>query len=351
MSAALSARDLHVERRAPGGRFVLDVAHLDVNAGEVLAILGPNGAGKSTLLRILAGLEAPMRGEVERAATGPVTMVFQRPIALAGSVEHNVRVALRAQGFDPQEIERRALRALAHFGITGLAARAANGLSGGELRRLALARAFALEPAVLLLDEPFDDLDTRAQEGLSRDLRAAVAETRVAAAVVTHDLRRAVLVSDRIAVIHSGRLMQIDQRTEVLHHPVDVDVAGLVGMSNLVPMTLAEGGVAVLDGGLRIPTRSDAPAGTRVWVGIRPEHLKVDLGRGGADNEGERIGEAHVDARVTDGVISTLTLRWGSAPLTTYLVAGRGLDREIRVGDRLDLSLRPEDAHVMPRHD
>jgi tungstate transport system ATP-binding protein len=349
MTSALSARDLHIERHTPGGRFVLDVDRLDVRAGEVLAVLGRNGAGKSTLLKALAGLEPPQRGLVDAAASGPVTMVFQRPIALSGSVEHNVRVALQAQRMDAAEIDRRSVAAMERFGITALARRSANRLSGGELRRLALARAFALEPAVLLLDEPFDDLDSRAQEKLSSDLRSAVADTGVAAVVVTHDLRRAVLVSDRIAVLHSSRLVQIDLGSEVLAHPVDHAVAALVGMSNLIPMQLEADGVARLDDSHRVATCNNGEPDRAIWLGIRPEHLKVDLGRGEPSAETHRMGEAIVEARVTDGVLTTLSLRWGSAELTTHLVAGRGLDHELHVGDRVELSVRPEDAHVMPR--
>ncbi len=348
-NAALTAEALHIERNAPGGRFSLDVAHLEVRAGEVLAVLGANGAGKSTLLKALAGLEPPQQGRVVPAASGPVTMVFQRPIALSGTVEHNVRVALRAQRFASEDIDRRSCAAMEHFGITPLAGRAANRLSGGELRRLALARAFALEPAVLLLDEPFDDLDTRAQERLSKDLRAAVAETGVAAVVVTHDLRRAVLVSDRIAVLHSGRLVQAEARARVLAQPADVDVARLVGMSNLVPMRMQPQGIALTDSGQRVATQSGHEPGTDVWVGIRPEHLKVDLGRGEPSASESRMGSAEVESRVTDGVLTTIGLCWGDVHLTTHLVAGRGLDHELAVGDRVELSVRPEDVHVMPR--
>jgi energy-coupling factor transporter ATP-binding protein EcfA2 len=167
----VSARELVVERRSRASRFELRVPALALRAGEVLCVLGPNGAGKSTLLRALAGLERPLAGSIERGP-GLVTMVFQRPIAFAGTVGHNLHAALYGSGLARAERDARTTRALARFGIAGLVSRRAAALSGGELRRLALARAFALEPAALLLDEPFDDLDAR-----SRALRISPARS------------------------------------------------------------------------------------------------------------------------------------------------------------------------------
>lgn len=345
MNAPLRADGIRFERSSRGRHFLLDVPDLSLEAGEVLAVLGTNGAGKSTLLRVLAGLEKPTGGCVRRIDAGTVTMVFQRPIAFAGSVEHNVRIALRARRMPEPEIQRRVDDALGHFGIAHLSSRRANRLSGGELRRLALARAFALEPSVLLLDEPFDDLDVEAQEALSRDLRQVVALTGVAVAVVTHDLRRAALVCDRIAVLEDGRLMQVGDREHVLGRPITASVARLVGMTNLVRATLDADGWAVVDAEHRVPTAGRAPSGTTVWVGLRPEHLKVDVGRG----EGESIGKAVVESHASDGVLATLELRWAGSSLRTHLVAGRGLAREISVGDAVSLSVRPEDVHLLPR--
>ena len=343
MSAPLSARGLRLVRESAVSRFELRIENLDVEAGRVLAILGANGAGKSTLLRALAGLEDPAEGQVLRGGEAAVTMVFQRPIALAGSVDHNVRIALRSQGLDSGAIDRRAEQALSHFGIADLAARAASGLSGGELRRLALARAFAIEPGVLLLDEPFDDLDAAAQESLSKDLRRTVAQTGVAVAVVTHDLRRAVLVCDRIAVLLGGGLRQVGPREEVLNRPIDLGVASLVGMTNLLPAEIGTDGVARIAPGYAIPTADSSIRGS-AWVGLRPEHLKVDIGRG----EGVSIGTGEVVEHASDGILTTLGISWAGHRLRTHLVAGRGMARELVVGDAVSLAVRPEDVHTLP---
>ncbi len=349
-AVALDARDLTVRRGDESGGFELRVDELALSSGEVLAVLGPNGAGKSTLLRALAGLERPTCGNIDRRADGPVTMVFQRPIIFAGSVEHNLRAALLGLRLSRDEAAERSRESLERFGIARVAKRRAATLSGGEMRRLALARAFALRPAVLLLDEPFDDLDAAGQESLSLDLRRAIVETRVAVAVVTHDLRRALLLADRIAILQSGRLKQCDAREQVLNHPVSPDVAGVVGMSNLIagevgPTPIGEVACVEVDARHRIPVPGNLPPGTPVWVGIRPEHLKVEVGRG----EGVPIGEGNVRHIVSDGVASTVSLDWAGLELRTHLIAGRGLARTLAPGDSVTLSVRPEDVHLMER--
>ena len=348
-SQALTARGLLLRRGTRRNAFELEVDELDLFTGGALAVLGPNGAGKSTLLRALAGLDRPVRGRIERKVDGPVTMVFQRPIPFAGSVEHNLKAALSGLSLPRVERTARVAEALEHFDIAKLADRDAATLSGGELRRLSLARAFALRPAVLLLDEPFDDLDASGQEALSVDLRRAIAGTDVAVAVVTHDLRRALLLADRIAVLSEGRIVQQGEREEVLTRPVDLAVARQVGMSNLIPIRYeppASGealGHAVVDDQHRIAVLPRGEPGASGWAGIRPERLKVDVGRG----EGLPIGKATVLTVVSDGVAATVTLTWAGHELRTHLLAGRGLARTIAPGDSVTLSTRPEDIHLL----
>jgi len=351
--SALAVRDLHVRRGSKRGAFELRVEALDLEAGSVLAVLGPNGAGKSTLLRSLAGLEAVLAGRIERRVSGPVAMVFQRPVAFSGSVLHNLRVALSGQRLSRGEARVRVDEALDHFGIAALSSRRATTLSGGELRRLALARAFALRPAVLLLDEPFDDLDASGQEALSLDLRRAIAGSEVAVAVVTHDLRRALLLADRVAVLLEGRLAQQGPREEVLSRPATPAVARLVGMSNLIPGVLRAGpgelATVFVDEQHAIPVEPAPDAaletGAPVWAGIRPERLKLDVGRG----EGLPIGKGDVRMVVSDGVAATVGVAWAGLELRTHLLAGRGLARTVRSGDSVTLSVRPEDVHLLPR--
>lgn len=345
MSVVLRARELVVRLETRRSRFELALDALDLHGGSVLAVLGPNGSGKTTLLRALAGLLRPAAGHIERSGGGPVTLVFQRPIAFAGSVAHNVRVALLGSRLPPPEREQRVADALGHFGIGALAERRAHRLSGGELRRLALARAFALRPSVLLLDEPFEDLDASAQRALAGDLGLAIRETGVAVVLVTHDVRHAVALADRMAVLADGRLEQVDRPERVLAAPATASVARTVGMRNLLPGEV-RGGAIQVDAEHRVAVgRCDLAEGSPVWLGVRPEHVKLDVGRGDSAPAGSGV----VTSVVSDGVLTHVTLAWAGQQLETHLVSGRGLARRIAVGDELRISLSPADAHVLPR--
>jgi ABC-type Fe3+/spermidine/putrescine transport system ATPase subunit len=202
---------------------------------------------------------------------------------------------------------------------------------------------------VLLLDEPFAGLDADGQAALSLDLRRVISDTGVAVAMVTHDLRRAMLLADRIAVLIDGRLAQDGRRDAVLEQPSTPEIARVVGMTNLVQGTVAKerrGDLALVevDAQHRVATRTGLAPGTRVWVGIRPEHLKVDVGRGAVDP----IGKGVVREVVNDGVSITVQVDWAGTELRTYLMAGRGLARTLRAGVSVSLSASPNHVHLIP---
>ncbi len=348
--ALLAARDLVVQPGARAGGFTLRIRDLVLRGGEVLAILGPNGAGKTTLLRALAGLVAPSEGSIEVRAPRGVALVFQHPMLLAGSVSWNAEVPLWGRGIGRRERSERARAALARFGIDALAERDAATLSGGEARRLALARAFVGAPDLLLLDEPFDDLDAPGREVLVQDLASAIRETGIAVALVTHDLRQALLLADRIAVLSAGALAQVGTRDEVLRRPADAAVAALVGMSNWLPGRADSrdaAGLAFVEvsPGARLRTATPCAPGSEVWVGIRPEHVKIDLDR----SDPNTLGEALALSRVSDGALVVAWIAWHGLRLRTHLLDGRGLGHTLKAGDGVFIAVRPEDVHVLPR--
>ena len=218
---------------------MLDVPALDVRAGEILAVLGPNGAGKSTLLRVLGLLERPAVGTVRvggeevrparvLALRRRMASAFQEPLLADASVLDNVGLGLRFRGVAAAERRMRSMRWLDRFGIASLAPRPARTLSGGEAQRTALARALVLEPELLLLDEPFSALDQPTREDLLGELSRILREDARTTVFVTHDRVEALALSDRLAVMMDGRVLQLDDTRRVFGAPVSETVARFV---------------------------------------------------------------------------------------------------------------------------
>ena len=237
---------------------VLDVPAFDVRRGEVLAVVGPNGSGKSTMLRVLGLLEPPTQGTVcfegrpVHAKDGlperrRMASVFQQPLLARGTVAENVAMGLRFRGVSHAEIDARADRWLARFGIAALRDRRARSLSGGEAQRVALARALVLDPDVLLLDEPFAALDPPEARGvLIPELGAILRADHVTTVLVTHDRAEAQALADRVAVLLQGRIRQLDETSRVFWAPASEDVARFVGVE-----TIVDGRVESVDTGRR----------------------------------------------------------------------------------------------------
>jgi len=225
------------------GKAALDGASLDVGDGEVVTILGPSGSGKTTLLRVVAGLQAPDAGRVvldgaDLARVPPhrrgIGLVFQdHALFPHRDVLGNVAFGLRMRGDSPVQVARRSSEVLALVGLTGFERRSVGSLSGGEQQRVALARALAPEPRVLLLDEPLGSLDRRLRDRLLDDLRALFDELDVTAIYVTHDRTEAFGLGDRVAVMRTGRIVQVATPDELWARPVDADTARFLGLGNV----------------------------------------------------------------------------------------------------------------------
>ena len=222
------------------GEFVaLDDVSLEVAEGSLTALLGPSGSGKSTLLRIIAGLEAPDTGQfmleggdVTRARPQDrgIGFVFQHYAPFNHmNVRENVAFGLRIRKRPKAEVKARVDELLALVGLTAWAGQRPSQLSGGQRQRMALARALAVDPRVLLLDEPFGALDANVRAELRLWLRRLHEEQRVTTVLVTHDQEEAMEVSDTIAVMHEGRIEQVGSPREVYDHPVSEFVMGFLG--------------------------------------------------------------------------------------------------------------------------
>lgn len=281
-------------RRRQGGVDALAGVDLEVPAGSLLCVVGPSGAGKSTLLRVLAGLVPPDTGAVQiggRDVSGQspaqrrAALVTQSPSVFPHlSALENAAQAAAEGGATEAEAAERAREALRHVGAEALATRRGSELSGGMQQRVAVARALAARPALLLLDEPFSHLDLPSRAEAREGLRSALRSAGVTAVLVTHDLREAYALADQVAVMREGRVVQSGAPRDVYRRPVDSWVAAFLGAANLLPGTVVRSaaGEAVVRCALGEVSgalaRPDAPPaeGAAVVVCIRPEGLRLD---------------------------------------------------------------------------
>ncbi len=274
---AIRARDL---TRAFGDAVALDHFSLDVWEGGVVTILGPSGCGKTTALRVIAGFESA-GGAVEihgRSVLGPgvfvpperrrVGMVFQDyalfpHMTVAGNVAYGLPRGDRAP---------RVAEVLELVGLTGLEDRMPNELSGGQQQRVALARALAPKPEVILLDEPFSNLDASLRDRVRRELRTILTEARTTAVFVTHDQEEALATSDIVAVMRDGRVLQADTPGHLYSNPADRWVAEFLGDADVLESVARDGRVDTAVGAF------DTDLHGSVSVVVRPENVQISLG-------------------------------------------------------------------------
>lgn len=272
--------ELHGIVKSYGGTRVLHGVDLDIAPGEFVSLLGPSGCGKTTLLRVLAGLEGAEEGtvllgggDVSRVPTNrrDIGMVFQSYSLFPHlRVVDNTAFGLRRRAVGKTEAARRALDALALVGLADLADRFPHQLSGGQQQRVALARALVTEPRVLLLDEPLSALDAKVRVQLRDEIRRIQLRLGITTVFVTHDQEEALAVSDRIAVMNSGRIEQIGSPEELYMTPANAEVAAFVGLSSVVS-GVADGEHVVV-WGQRLPLQT--PADGPVDVYLRPENVR-----------------------------------------------------------------------------
>jgi len=319
------------------GSFVLEIAHS--GRSPRLALLGPSGAGKTLTLRLLAGLAVGEGGHLRagsRILDGLATerrqiaYVPQQPALLPR------RTVWQQVTFGVGAKPDLAAWWLEQLGLQGLEDRYPEELSGGQQRRVSLARALAVEPRVLLLDEPFTGLDAPVADRLRRELRRLQRDTGLCSVIVTHDPEEAALLADEIIVLDHGRVLQSGPRAEVFRTPASADVAGLLGIAN------ARRGVAVAGGAIRsegaeiqTSVRGLGEGSEVVWC-VRPERISVD-GAGGY--------EATVLDDIDLGSTRELTVTLAGG---LELAVRTSVTAELAIGERLRLEIPPEDVTVWP---
>ncbi|HTQ36481.1 MAG TPA: sulfate/molybdate ABC transporter ATP-binding protein [Steroidobacteraceae bacterium] len=274
------------------GKFpALQQVDLTIHSGELIALLGPSGSGKTTLLRLIAGLDYPARGSIlfghEDIANHPIRerrvgFVFQhyalfRHLTVFENIAFGLRVRRRRDRPGEAAIRARVLELLELVQLAGLEQRYPAQLSGGQRQRVALARALAIEPRVLLLDEPFGALDAKVRKELRRWLRELHDRTGYTTVFVTHDQEEALELADRVVIMNKGRVEQVGTPEEVYERPASPYVFHFLGNVNVLPCQLAQGAVRIGAASLPLCETPGLPPGA-VDVYVRPHDVQVVAG-------------------------------------------------------------------------
>ena len=338
------------------GTEVTAVDHIDLTVmdGEFFSLPGPSGCGQTTTLPIVAGLELPTAGSIRIHGEEiglrppnkrPANTVFQRYALLPHmTVAANVGFVLEMRKVPASERKDLIDWAIDLVEMGSMAHRKPTQLSGGQQQRVALARALVNRPEVLLLDEPLGALDLKLRQQMQFELKNLQREVGITFVYVTHDQEEAVTMSDRIGVMHEGRLLQVDTPEAIYERPTTRFVADFIGQTNFLEATVASGEEVVLANGDRLRLSSDQPSGSSVAVTVRPERLTV-----------HRRGEAPMDRHCVEGRVETVTY------LGNAVVYGIGVDwmhLEVRcpatlagdrrdVGDDVTVSFEPDHAAVV----
>ena len=312
---------------------------LTIRAGEFFTLLGPSGCGKSTMLRMIAGFLQPTHGVIrfggkEVTNTPPhrrdTGMVFQNYALFPHmTVAQNVAYGLGIRKVAKADRAKRIEKALAQVGLSGYGSRRIDQLSGGQQQRVALARAVVIEPSVLLLDEPLSNLDAKLREETRHQIRQVQREAGITGIYVTHDQAEAMSMSDRIAVLESGKVHQVAAPRDIYHRPATAFVARFIGSSNVLAATVlsanAEGVRLKLGSGgeLEVPSSPyvEATPGADVKVSIRPEQLSFGA-------EGDSILSGVVRSLEFTGASLNYEVKCGPEILTVSVADSQDAPRE-----------------------
>jgi putative spermidine/putrescine transport system ATP-binding protein len=319
-----------------GETIAVDDVSLTVESGETVGLVGPSGCGKTTTLRTVAGFETPTAGQVlfdgEEVTNVPpeqrnVGLVFQSYALFDNmTVQENVEFGLKMRGMSASERAAHAEELLEMLDIGGMGDRDPTTLSGGQQQRVGLARALAIEPRVLLLDEPMTGLDAKLKTRLQEEIGSLLDDIDVTSLYVTHDQAEAMVMCDRLAVMNDGRIEQVGTPDEVYERPANEFVADFVGTSNRIPARVEDG---LLDlGHATVDAPGTAPDGD-VTVVARPEAFTLDGGPVEATIEDRFYLGEHVraTARTPDGEELTLRFDPAEAPDDRDLTLSLDTDR------------------------
>lgn len=296
---------LHSLQKRYGSAMAVDDVSLSISAGEFISLLGPSGSGKTTTLMMIAGFELPDSGRVlldEKDITRlpphrrELGVIFQNYALFPHmTVAENVAYPLRMRRVAKAEVESQVRRVLDQVHLGALASRRPHQMSGGQQQRVAIARALVFDPPVLLLDEPLGALDKKLREHLRSEIKTLHKEVGKTMIYVTHDQDEALAMSDRVAVMHEGRIRQVSVPQELYRRPADLFVASFVGEVNLIPVEL-KSGIAYGAAGQKLPVAPWPDEDRDATLCVRPEHLHLDTSTAGSAHgiQGRIVGMTFV---------------------------------------------------------
>ncbi|QIB34792.1 ABC transporter ATP-binding protein [Ancylobacter pratisalsi] len=331
-------------------------ANLTIEPGEFFSFLGPSGCGKTTLLRTISGFIEPTRGTVRIGGKDmkgigpnkrPTALIFQN-LALFPmmTVAENIGYGLRVRGVPRHERDEKVKNLLIQVALSEHGHKQVSELSGGQKQRVAIARALAVEPSVLLLDEPLSALDLKLRQHMRAELRAIQKRVGITFIYITHDQGEALTMSDRIAVMNAGVIEQVGDGRSVYAEPRTPFVASFVGENNSIRgrVISAEDGMATLEtplGILKGRNPVGLPAGQEALLFVRPEAMKLNVGGLASGFDGETLDVAY------EGSVTHVTLRVRTGQKVTATVAGgAGMPQS---GQRLHIGFQPEDGLLLAR--
>jgi tungstate transport system ATP-binding protein len=354
----LEGRDLQVMR---GGSQILDVGRFSLSKGEVLSLIGPNGAGKTTLLMTLCYLTKAFRGNIffkgkrvgeeypVREYRKSVAMIFQEPLLFNTTVLENVASGLKFHKVKKSSIEGIVDENLQRFGISHLKDRSARTLSGGEAQRVNLARVFALNPDILFLDEPFSALDPPTRESLIGDLEEILRKSRTTTLFATHDRIEALRLSDRVAVMNDGKILQMGYPEEVMNCPANEFVASFVGVEMILRgrvLKERDGALVASVAGHEIEAVGNYLPDEHVILCIRPENVTLSNNFSGAQTSARNIFPGVIEKITSLGLYYKVDMDCGF-PLVAYVTKHSLESMSLGAGKKIEASFKATAVHVL----
>ena len=331
----------------------VDDIDLTIGDGEFFSLLGPSGCGKTTTLRMIAGLELPTAGSVlihgeemglKPPNKRPVNTVFQNYALFPHmTVAGNIEFGLQMQKVPKEERSELIEWAINLVEMDGLSHRKPTQLSGGQQQRVALARALVNRPEVLLLDEPLGALDLKLRQQMQIELKNLQREVGITFIYVTHDQEEAVTMSDRIGVMHEGKLLQIGTPEDIYERPTTRFVADFIGRSNFLEATVASENEVVLSNGDRLQLQSDHETGESVAITVRPERLTIHKKRENSTNQHQIDGVVDSVVYLGNAIVYSIAIDW----MKLEVRSSETSNSRYSIGDEVTVSFDPSYVSVV----